>query len=142
MTAHVWSFQCQLMKRRPLSILIIGWLFIAAGSVGLVYHLTEWNRSAPVDYELVLILLIRLAAVVGGAFLLRGCNWARWLLVSWMAYHIVLSVLHSVQQLVMHTLLFGVITYVLFCPRSSAYLRGICNGSSAVNGNEIGPPGG
>lgn len=111
------------MNARPLSLTIISWLFIAVGSVGLVYHLSEFKSHSPFDYGLVAISLIRLVAIVTGAFMLRGSNWARWLLVAWMAYHIVLSAFHSVGEVVMHVLIFGTVAYFLFRPRSSAYFR-------------------
>ena len=109
---------------RPRSITIISWLFIAAGTVGFLYHLSEFSSRSPFDYGLVAILLIRLAAVLGGVFMLRGANWARWLLVVWMAYHIVLSAFHSVAEVAMHTLLFGAIGFFLLRPRSRDYFRG------------------
>jgi hypothetical protein len=56
--------------------------------------------------------------------MLRGLNWARWLLAVWMAYHVVLSILHSPVELMMHVLLFGVMGYFLFRPQASAYFRG------------------
>jgi hypothetical protein len=111
------------MKRRPRSITIISWLFIAAGSVGFVYHLSEFSSRSPLDYGLLAILLIRLLAVVAGVFMLRGANWARWALVVWMAYHIVLSAFHSVTEFALHSLLFGTFAYFLFRPKSSAYFR-------------------
>ena len=70
--------------------------------------------------------------------MLRGCNWARWLLAAWMAYHVVLSAFHSVTELALHTLLFGAIGYFLFRPQSSAYFRGVHSPSSpsASNGDK------
>ena len=109
---------------RPRSITIISWLFIAAGSIGTLYHLSELSSRSPFDYGLVAILLIRLVAILGGVFMLHSANWARWLIVAWMAYHIVLSAFHSVTELAMHILLFGTIGFFLFRPQSSAYFRG------------------
>jgi hypothetical protein len=111
------------MTHRPLSILVIGWLFIAAGSVGCAFHFAELHSRSQLDYELVAIFLIRLAAVLGGVFLLMGANWARWLLAAWMAYHLVLSAMHSLSQFAVHALLFGTIAYFLFSPRATAYFR-------------------
>lgn len=111
------------MNSRPRSITIISWLFIAAGGIGVLYHLSEFSNRSPFDYGLVAILLIRLVAILAGAFMLRGANWARWLLVVWMAYHIVLSAFHSVTELAMHALLFGTVAYFLFRSSSSAYFR-------------------
>jgi hypothetical protein len=56
-------------------------------------------------------------------FMLRGNNWARWLLVIWMGYHIILSAFHSIRELVMHCVIFGIIIYFLFRPKASAYFR-------------------
>ncbi len=76
------------MNKRPLSVTLVGWLFIAAGIVGIAYHATEFNASDPFGYDLLLALGVRILAIVGGAFALRGANWARWLLLVWLAYHV------------------------------------------------------
>ncbi len=62
--------------KRPLQVTITGCLFIVAGLVGLVYHLSE----RPLDHWIVLISILRIIAVVGGVFLLMGHNWAHVLL--------------------------------------------------------------
>jgi hypothetical protein len=96
---------------------------MAVGGIALLYHLSELKAQLPLDKELVWVCLVRALAIVGGAFVLRGCNWARWLLAAWMAFHIVLSIFHSPVELLMHILLFGVIGYFLFRPQASAYFR-------------------
>ena len=112
------------MIKRPLSVTIIGCLFVAAGTVGLAYHATEFTSDRPFQYELVLVCLVRLLAIVCGAFMLRGHNWARWGLLVWIAYHVVLSAFHAVSEFVMHGLLLAVIAWFLLRPRVSAYFRG------------------
>ena len=112
------------MRKRPLSVTIIGWLFVAAGAVGLVYHATEFKPAAPFEDDVLWICLVRLFAIVAGGFLLRGSNWARWLLLVWIAYHVVLSAFHSLSQVIAHSLLLAVIAYFLLRPRASAYFRG------------------
>ena len=111
------------MTKRPLSVTIIGWLFIVAGTVGLVYHATEFKTDGPIQYELVLVCLIRLLAIVCGVFMLRGKNWARWGILVWIAYHVVLSAFHPLSELVMHGLLLAVVAWFLLHPRASAYFR-------------------
>jgi len=111
------------MTKRPLSVTIIGWLFIVAGTVGLVYHATEFKTDGPFKYELVLVCLIRLVAIVCGVFMLRGSNRARWGLLVWIAYHVVLSAFHPLSELVMHGLLLAVVAWFLLHPRASAYFR-------------------
>jgi hypothetical protein len=108
---------------RPRSVTIISWLFIVVGGVGLLYHFSEVIGRHRLDYELVEVCFVRLMAIVAGVFMLRGCNWARWLLVLWMAYHIVLSAFHSPLECALHCLLFGGVAYFLFRPRVSAYFR-------------------
>ncbi len=127
------------MNRRPLSITIISWLFIATGSVGVVYHLSEFSFYSPLDFGLVAVLLIRLAAILAGVFMLRGVNWARWLLVVWMAYHIVLSAFHSVTEFAMHVVLFGIVACFLFRPQSSAYFRVVRTSSPQSPANDEKP---
>jgi hypothetical protein len=110
------------MKNRPPSVTVISCLFIAAGVVGLAYHAGEFTTRPPIEYALVCFL--RLLAILSGAFMLRGHNWARWLLLAWIAYHVVLSAFHSLSGLVTHGLLFAVVAYFLSRPRVSAYFRG------------------
>jgi hypothetical protein len=111
------------MNKRPLAVLVIGWIFILAGVVGLTYHLTELNPQRPFENDAIWVLLVRLLAIIGGLFMLRGSDWARWLLVMWMAYHIILSAFHSMFELITHTVLLAVIAYFLFRPHVSAYFR-------------------
>jgi uncharacterized membrane protein len=102
-------------------VTIIGCIFIAVGVVGLVYHAGEIRTARPAEY--IPICFVRLLAVVGGVFLLRGHNWARWLLVAWMAFHVALSVMHTPVELIMHAVLLVVIAFFLFRPKVSAYFR-------------------
>jgi hypothetical protein len=109
------------MKKRPLSITIIGWLFILVGTIGFLYHANELRSPRRFGYSLVWICLLRLIAIVSGAFLLRGSNWARWVLLIWMAYHVGLGVLHSWSDVLTHSLILIVIAFFLLRPQASAY---------------------
>jgi hypothetical protein len=113
------------MSKRPGSITIISWIFIAAGVVGLAYHATELNAQHPFANDFFWIGFIRLLAILGRVFMLRGSNWARWLLVAWLGYHVALSVLHTPFELVVHSLLFAAVLFFLFRPQASAYFRGV-----------------
>ena len=119
------------MTGRPVSVTIVGWLFIAVGIIGFVYHATELRTQTPFDYNLMWVQAVRLLAVVGGAFLLRGANWACWLLLLWLVDHVVLSSFHSVSEAVMHILFLAVIGYVLLRPQASQYFR---SGTSQTEG--------
>jgi hypothetical protein len=111
------------MNKRPRSVTVISWIFIAAGAVGLAYHATEFNIRTPFEYDILLVCLVRLIAIVCGVFMLRGSNWARWGLVTWLGYHVILSVVHTPFQLIVHSLLFAAVLYFLFRPQSTAYFR-------------------
>jgi hypothetical protein len=112
------------MNKRPRSVTVISWLFIAAGVIGFAYHATEFKTHGPFQYDLLWVCLVRLLAVLSGLFMLRGFDWARWLLLVWIGYHVVLSGFHSLSELVMHGLLFGVVAYFLLRRQASVYFRG------------------
>jgi hypothetical protein len=118
------------MTKRPYSITVISWIFIAFGGIALFTSLLRLANSAAAyrigehPFEFWLIPVIQLLAVLCGMFMLYGFNWARWLLVVWVGYHVVLSVLHSPLELLLHSLLFTVILYFVFRPQASAYFRG------------------
>jgi len=108
-------------QRRPLSITIVGALFIIAGLVGLAYHAPELATEPPLESGFVLF--VRFLAVLAGAFVLRGANWARWLMVAWLAYHVVLTVPHAVSSAVVHFILLASIAFLVFRRAASAYFR-------------------
>lgn len=108
------------MNKRPILVTIIGFLFIVAGTVGIVYHAGDF-KNLGVSPELIWVLLIRLLAIIGGLFVLRGQNWARWLLVTWMAYHAVLSFFHTPLEFAIHVLFLALASYALFNSHVSGY---------------------
>jgi hypothetical protein len=121
------------MMQRPKPITVVAWLFIAVGAAGLLKD--WWPLVTPHASEQIARLKAdglsdfgpawasRLAAIVGGIWLLRGANWARWLLVAWMVFHIGLSAMHSREQLLLHTAIFLPIAWVLFRGPSGRYFR-------------------
>jgi len=112
------------MNKRPLSVTIISCLFAGAGAVGLAYHLTEFKTLSPFPYDVLWVCLVRLLAIIGGVFMLRGHNWARWLTLAWIAYHVILSYFHSVQELVAHAVLLAVFAYFLLRHVAAEYFQG------------------
>jgi hypothetical protein len=121
------------MQRRPPSITVVGWIFIAAGTAAMLQDL--WPLLTP-DAARQLAKLkadgvadlgpawtSRLLAIVGGIALLRGRNWARWLLVAWMVFHIGRSALHSATEVVLHAAFFLPLSYLMFRRSSEPYFR-------------------
>jgi hypothetical protein len=109
--------------KRPISVTIIGGFFILAGVIGFVYHLSELDLLFPFGDEAAWILVVRLLAVVGGMLVLRGSNFGRWLLILWMAYHVVLSYFHTLSELLMHAALLAVIMFFLLQRRAADFFR-------------------
>ena len=101
----------------------MGVLFIATGLLGLAYHSSELVQAARFDPEFVWVAVVRLLAVIGGVFLLRGNNWARWLLIAWIGYHVVLSAFHSRFELIVHAFVFAATVAVLFRANASTFFR-------------------
>ena len=107
------------MAKRPRAVAIVGLLYIVAGSAGFVYHLKDADRQPALDW--VAVEFIRLVAVVAGAFLLRGQNWARWTALAWMVLHVVLSAFHAWTEFLLHAVLFAGIALLLFRVDASRY---------------------
>lgn len=112
------------MNKRPRSVTVISGIFMAAGVIGLAYHVTEFKTQDPFQYDLLWVFFLRLIAIICAVFMLRAGNWARWLLVTWIAYHVILSAFHSPPELILHSLLLAVVVYFLFRRSASVYFRG------------------
>ena len=111
------------MNKRPLSVTIIGCLYIVMGAIGFAYHFSGLMAQHPFRSGIVWVELLRLMAIVCGVYLLRGSNWARWLALAWMAFHVILSGFHSWSELAVHSLLFAAFAYFLFRPLAARYFR-------------------
>ena len=108
------------MKRRPLSITIISWIFIAFGSIALLSGVLPLADLKSHWY----IHLSRILQIVAGVFMLYGRNWARWLLVVWIAFHIVVGALNGVVTLLMHIVIFSVVLFFVFRRDANTYFAG------------------
>jgi hypothetical protein len=119
------------MTKRPNSITIISWVFIVFGGISFLYSLLPLADSAAVQriaerpFEFWLIPVVRILALLSGVFMLYGYNWARWLLAVWVVYHVILSIMHSPLELLVHSLLFAVVLYFIFRPQATEYFRGV-----------------
>jgi hypothetical protein len=113
------------MGMRPLSVTLISWLLIVVGAGGFVAHFYEAFKRHSLASDDVLVLAISLAAVVGGAFMLRGRDWARWLSIVWIALHVVLSFFHSVREVAVHAVFLVAFAVVLLRPAANQFFRGL-----------------
>lgn len=110
-------------QKTPLAVTIIGWLYIATGTIGFAYHATGFDARHPFQDGFVWIEIVRLIAILCGVYLLRGRNWARWLALGWMGFHVILSVFNSWRECAFHAVLCAVIAWCLFRPASRQYFR-------------------
>lgn len=109
-------------RKRPHGVTFVGWLYIVSGTVGLIYHSGEFLKPGAI-LETLLVSLVRLLAIVAGIYLLRGRNWARWLVLAWMGYHVVLSAFHTWSEFLMHALIFLALAIYLTRPIPHAFFR-------------------
>jgi len=108
--------------KRPFAITVLSWLFIALGvvSLGMDVHFVAGHGWG---LDEALIFPVHGLAVVAGAFMLRGADWARWLTVLWMAFHVVITVLNAWHGFAFHAILFAGITCLLFRADARAWFR-------------------
>ncbi len=119
--------------RRPVAVTVVAWLYIAAGGAMFALHVPGLlaGRADSGWVELTEAL-----AVVAGVFLLRRRNWARWLAVAWMAFHVAIS-FPVVRMLAVHGAFFAVIAWVLFQPAAGRYFRGGAGGAGSGSGGGV-----
>jgi hypothetical protein len=106
---------------RPRLVTLLGSLLIAVGAVEFVYRLTKIHR--PLQTEDIGVPLFELIIVVSGVFLLRSANWARWLAVAWVGFHVAVGSLHSLSMGIVHGLIFLLFAWVMFRPEMNAWFR-------------------
>ncbi len=104
-------------KKIPLSVFAIACLYLAVGLGGFVFHFKDLRAPDGVSIEVTEFL-----AIVCGAFLLRAQNWARWLAIAWMAFHVAIS-FGVVRQLAIHSLFLVLIVWCLFRADAARFFR-------------------
>lgn len=108
---------------RPLAVLILSCLYIAVGAIGFAAHF-HFHELITLQHDSLWIEPTELLAVIAGIFMLCGCNWARWLALVWMAFHVAIS-FPAVRQVVTHSIIFALIAWVLFRPDTRRYFKSL-----------------
>ena len=112
------------MVKRPLTVTLVAWLFIVAGVVGVTHHASDFDPGQSMAQGAVWVLLVRVLAIAGGVFVLRGANWARWLVIVWLAFHVVLSAMHrDASGTAAHAVLLAAVGYLLLRAPVAPYFR-------------------
>jgi hypothetical protein len=117
--SYAWSNSMSLSKR-PMAVTGVAWVLIVVGIGMFVFHFPELLH---LSWDGILIELLELLAVVAGAFMLRRQNWARWLALAWLAFHIALTLVPPFHGLVVHVLILAGIAWILLRPDAAEYFR-------------------
>jgi hypothetical protein len=107
-------------NRPPASVIVVACLYLAVGTIGFAYHFTQ---LLALQADAVWVEATEFLAIICGACMLRGYNWARWLAVVWIASHVILSAFRSFHEFAIHALFLVVITWFLFRPGAARYFR-------------------
>jgi hypothetical protein len=108
-------------RKCPISVMIVSALYIAVGVLGTGAHIVQSMMQKPAISETFWTIAFEVTAVVAGVYMVRGRNWARWLALAWMAAHVAISIFHSRQELIIHSVLLVVIGYLLLRPAAREY---------------------
>jgi hypothetical protein len=106
--------------KRPAAVLIVSCLYIAIGAIGFAYH---FHQLKVFEHDSVWIEVTELLAILCGVFMLLGRNWARWLALAWMAFHVAIS-FPVLRQVAIHFLFLAVIAWILFRSDAMQYFSG------------------
>lgn len=111
------------MSKPPLAVAIVSGVYIAAGVAGFVVHGKELTTRSAFQPDALWLVLVPLLAIVAGVYMLLARNWARWLALAWMLFHVVLSAFHSLQQFAVHAVMLALFAYLLLRPEATLYFR-------------------
>jgi hypothetical protein len=111
-----------MMDKRPFAVTALSWLFILVGAAELAVDIRRLSAH-PFHREDIWIGLVHLLAIVAGAFMLRGDNWARWLAVIWIGGHVAITVLNAWHGFLVHAIFFAGIAFLLFRADARGWFR-------------------
>lgn len=109
------------MNKRPISVVAIACLYIAVGVIGFIFHFSELYAGA-FHADAILVELTEMVAFICGVFLLRGLNWARWLAVAWIAFHVIIGY-PDIRKLAVHGVIAALTVWGLFHREASRYFH-------------------
>lgn len=106
--------------KRPWPVIVIACLYLLVGVAGFVGHFPELMARHP---DAIAIELTELLGVVSGVGLLMRQNWARWLALAWIVFHVGLSLFHPIGELLIHAAFCVLIAWALLQPASARWFR-------------------
>ena len=106
--------------KRPVPVWIVVAVYLLVGVMGFVYHFSELTAG---HQDAIAIELTELLAVIAAVGLLMRKNWARWLALAWVVFHVVISIFHPLRELLIHAALCIVIAWLLFRPSTARWFQ-------------------
>jgi hypothetical protein len=106
--------------KRPIPVISIATLYLLVGVIGFIGHFPELLARHP---DAIGIELTELLAVVAGVFLLLRHNWARWLALAWILFHVAISFTDPIGKLAAHVIFCLLIAWALFRPATGQWFR-------------------
>lgn len=106
--------------RPPVAVLIVAGAYLAVGILGFVAHFHDMLATPS---EGVWMEVTELLAAIAGVFLLRGRNWARWLAVAWIIFHVGLSAFDNTREVIVHGVMAALIIWLLFRATSARWFK-------------------
>ena len=103
--------------KRPWGIWVVAMLYLGVGlftaeqAVAALLMHREANIASGV---------LGLVAIVAAAYLPLGANWARWLALGWMGFHVAISY-RVLSEMLAHLAIFAGIAVLLFLPSSRRF---------------------
>lgn len=107
-------------KKRPWPVIVIAILYLLVGIAGFAFHFSELLARHSDAYAIEVTELLAAISAVG---LLMRKNWARWLALAWIVFHVCISLFHPVQELAIHVAFCLLIAWALFQRESTQWFK-------------------
>lgn len=119
---------------RPRSVAVVSWFYIVVGTwflLALTVLSTPDSRRVLAEvwlehpFATLWLCGVPLVGIFCGFFVLRGINWARWVLSLWFGYNSVNGLVHDPLLLknLVSAVFVGTIVYLLFRPAATRFFR-------------------
>lgn len=106
--------------KRPIAVIIVACVYLLVGVGGFIVHFPELTAG---HRDAIAIELTEFLAVVGGTGLLLRQNWARWLALAWIVFHVALSLTDPIGKLAAHIVFCILIAWALFRPATATWFH-------------------
>ena len=109
--------------KRPVSVTVVACVYLLVGAGGFVSHFDLSLIKDISRFDGLWIELVEVLAFIAGLFLLRAQNWARWLALAWMAFHVAAGAFQGFPQFAVHLVFCAIIGWILFRPAATRYFH-------------------